>query len=357
MTLQQPDEAFSGVKPVESTHRLDEAALERWLGGHVAGYAGPLTVLQFKGGQSNPTYRLDTPTRRYVLRKKPAGILLPSAHAVEREHRVIAALHDAGFPVARPYALCTDSAVIGTPFYVMEMVEGRVGWDDLLPGVSREHRRAIYRSSIETLARLHAIDPEAVGLGDFGRPGNYLARQIDRWSRQYRQSETGRIEEMERLIAWLPTGVPEGGVTRIVHGDFRLDNMVLHPTEPRILAVLDWELSTLGDPVADFTHYLLNWALPPGLRSAVAGADLGALGIPTMDEAVALYCQLTGRDGIAQLDWYLAYNAFRLACIVQGIAGRVRDGTATSAHALQMTARMGELAAAAHGFAITAGLR
>ena len=349
--------AFSGVKTVEPAHRLDEAALDAWLRAHVEGYAGPLSVLQFKGGQSNPTYQLVTPDRKYVLRKKPAGKLLPSAHAVDREHRVIAALYPTGFPVARPYALCTDDGVIGTAFYVMAMAEGRIVWDDLMPGVTAAHRSAVYGDMIATLARLHSFEPAAIGLGDYGKPGNYLARQVDRWSRQYRQSETERHPQMDRVMAWLPTTLPPGDEARLVHGDFRLDNIVLHAVEPRVLAVLDWELSTLGDPLADLCYFLLNWALPPELRSPLAGADCRALGIPTLEDAVGIYCRHTGRDGIAHLDWYLAYNAFRLACILQGIAGRVRDGTAASAHATRMVARMPGLVAATYDLAIKAGMR
>lgn len=350
-------EAFIGVKPVEPTHALDTSALECWLATNVRDFCGPLEILQFRGGQSNPTYKLLTPERSYVLRKKPGGKLLPSAHAVDREFRVISALHSTGFPVARPYGLCTDDGVIGTAFYVMEMVEGRIIWDDLVPGVTVEHRRAIYEHKIATLARLHRLDHEAIGLADFGKPGNYLARQVDRWSRQYRQSETERIEEMEALIRWLPTSIPPGHETCLVHGDYRLDNLVLHPQEPRVIAVLDWELSTLGDPLADFSYFLLNWTLPAGLRSKIGGIDPRPLGIPTLEQTVALYCSHSGRREIRHLDWYLAYNAFRLACIVQGIAGRVRDGTASSAHAIQTISRMRELAEAAHDFAKTAGVR
>ena len=353
--MSRADDAFSGVKPVEERHRFDEAALDRWLAANVEGYAGPLTVSQFRGGQSNPTYRLDTPERCYVLRRKPFGPLLPSAHAVDREFRVISALHGAGFPVARPYALCTDEGVIGAVFYVMSAVEGRVFWDGALPGCTPEERSALYRSEIETLARLHGIDPEAVGLGDYGRPGNYFARQVDRWTRQYRASETGTLTAMDRLIEWLPRTTPAQSRTSIVHGDYRLDNIMMHPTEPAVAAVLDWELSTLGDPLADFSYLLMNWALPHDGRSALGGLDLPALGIPTLDEAVALYCGLTGRDGVPQLDWYFAYNLFRLAAILQGIAGRVRDGTAASPQAVEMAARAPLLAEAAWGFAVRAG--
>ncbi|MBL8530738.1 MAG: phosphotransferase family protein [Hyphomonadaceae bacterium] len=351
-----PQEAFSGVKPVEARHQLDQAALTRWLEQNVEGFAGPLTINQFKGGQSNPTYQLVTPTRKYVLRKKPGGKLLPSAHAVDREYRVIAALHPTGFPVARPYALCTDEGVVGAMFYVMEMVEGRILWNGMLPDCSKPERRAIYENKIATLAKLHNTNHEAIGLGDYGKPGNYFARQIDRWSKQYRLSETDKIAEMDRLIEWLPQTIPPGERTSIVHGDYRLDNMVLHATEPRVLAVLDWELSTLGDPLGDFTYYLMSWAMPHDGRSGLGGVDVAALGIPTLDEVVSLYCAQTGRDGIASLDWYFAYNAFRLACILQGIAGRVRDGTAASAHAQQMILRIGPLSQVAYSYAQRAGL-
>jgi len=357
MATTDPQEAFSGVKPVEERHKLDEAALARWLTEHVEGYQGPLTINQFKGGQSNPTYQLVTPGRKYVLRKKPGGKLLPSAHAVDREFRVISSLYPTGFPVARPYALCQDDSVLGAMFYVMEMVEGRILWDGSLPGMSNAERRAIYEHKIATLAKLHNTDHAAIGLGDYGKPGNYFARQIDRWSKQYKLSETEAIDEMNRLIEWLPQTIPPGERTSIVHGDYRLDNMVLHASEPRVIAVLDWELSTLGDPLGDFTYYLMNWVMPSDGRSGLGGRDVAALGIPTQEEAVQLYCDLTGRDGIPALDWYFSYNAFRLACILQGIAGRVRDGTAASAHATQMIARIRPLASAAFMYGQRAGLQ
>lgn len=348
-------ETFSGTKPVEERHRFDEAALARWMEAHVEGYSGPLEVRQFKGGQSNPTYQLVTPGRAYVLRRKPPGKLLPSAHAVDREFRVIAALHPTGFPVAKPYGLCVDDAVIGTWFYVMEQVEGRILWDGSLPGLTPAERRAIFEAQIETLAALHTTDYRAVGLEDFGKPGNYFARQIDRWTKQYKASETKTIETMDRLIAWLPGSVPADDQTTIVHGDYRLDNMILHPREPRVIAVLDWELSTLGNPLADFSYFLMNWVMPADGRSGLAGLDLPALGIPTVEEAVAQYCRLTGRAGLPELDWYFAYNLFRLAAILQGIAGRVRDGTAASPQALLMASRVEPLAAAAWSFARKAG--
>jgi len=351
-----PHAAFIGVKPVEERHKLDAAALEAWLAANVEGFAGPLEILQFKGGQSNPTYQLVTPSKKYVLRKKPGGKLLPSAHAVDREYRVIAALHPTGFPVARPYALCADESVIGAMFYVMDMVEGRVLWNGALPDQSPAERRAIYEAQVSTLAALHNVDPDAVGLSDYGKAGNYFARQIDRWSKQYKLSETESIPEMDALIAWLPLSIPEGARASIVHGDYRLDNLILHPSQPRIAAVLDWELSTLGDPLGDFTYHLMNWVMPADGRASLAGLDLEALGIPTRDEYVAMYCAKTGRDGIPALDWYFAYNAFRLAGILQGIAGRVRDGTAASANARDMITRIKPLAQAAHAFAKKAGM-
>lgn len=349
--------AFSGVKPVDDKQRFDEAALARWLEANVIGYAGPLTVSQFKGGQSNPTFQLQTPTHAYVLRKKPGGKLLPSAHAVDREFRVISALHPTGFPVARPYALCTDESVIGAMFYVMDKVEGRNLWDGALPGLGNEERRAIYESQIETLARLHNTDHEAIGLADYGKPGNYFARQLDRWSKQYKLSETEKIDEMNKLMEWLPATIPPGERTSIVHGDYRLDNMILAANEPRVTAVLDWELSTLGDPLGDFTNLLMNWVMPHDGRASLGGLDIAALGIPSLDEAVALYCAKTGRDGIGQLDWYFSYNAFRLAAILQGIAGRIRDGTAASAHATEMVKRICPLASASYAYAQRAGLK
>ena len=283
------DEEFSGTKPVEERHRIDEMRLDGWMREHVEGYQGPLAVLQFKGGQSNPTYRLDTPGRSYVMRRKPFGKLLPSAHAVDREFRVIAALGKQGFPVAKAYALCTDDAVIGAAFYIMSMEEGRVFWDPTLPSQTPEARRKIFTSKIETLAKLHTFDPQAIGLGDFGKPGNYFARQVDRWTKQYRASETQHIPEVEKLIEWLPRTVPQQERVSIVHGDYRLDNMIFHATEPRVQAVLDWELSTLGDPMADFTYLLMQWTMP-----GLANADLKALNIPSMEEAAQIYCNVTG---------------------------------------------------------------
>lgn len=346
----------SGTKPVEERHRIDEGKLEAWLKANVEGYAGPLEVRQFKGGQSNPTYQLVTPNKRYVLRRKPPGKLLPSAHAVDREFKVISALGKTGFPVAKAYALCTDDDVIGTMFYVMDNVEGRILWDLTLPDYQPAERSAIYKAKIATLAALHNTDYEAIGLGDYGRPGNYFSRQIDRWIKQYKASETQAIPAMNRLMEWLPETTPEDDKTSIVHGDYRLDNMILHPTEPRVIAVLDWELSTLGNPLADFSYLLMHWVMPGGERASLSGiTDFKASGIPSIEEAVEQYCGLTGRSGLPNLDWYFAYNLFRLAGICQGIVGRVRDGTAASAHATTMEARVPVLAETALHFAKKAG--
>ncbi|MBV8683744.1 MAG: phosphotransferase [Caulobacteraceae bacterium] len=337
---------------VQAKHRFDERSLERFMTDEVAGFVPPVQVEQFKGGQSNPTYRLtDGAGRRYVLRRKPPGKLLPSAHAVDREFRVISALYPTGFPVARPYGLCTDETVIGTIFYVMDMVEGRIFWDQTLPGNAPAERHAIHMAALKTLADLHNTDYKAIGLETFGRPGNYMSRQIDRWTKQYKASETQHIEAVERLIEWLPRTVPEDDQTTIVHADYRLDNEVMHPTEARVIAVLDWELSTLGNPLADFTNLLMQWV--NGSISTIP--DLKAHGIPTMEEYVAEYCRLTGRSGLPDLNWYFAYNIFRLAGIVQGIVGRARDGTANSPQAAAMAARVPQLGAAAWKFAQLAG--
>jgi len=323
-------EQFIGTKPVEERHRIDTGALERMLGFRIA------TLEQFKGGQSNPTYRLTSADgRKFVLRRKPPGKLLPSAHAVDREYRVISALHPTGFPVARPHVLCEDESVIGTAFYVMDYVEGRVLWDQSLPGMTKHERRAIWEELNRVIAQLHSLDYRALGLEQFGKPGAYIARQVARWSKQYLASETEPIRAMNELIAWLPNNIPPETGTTVVHGDFRLDNVIFHPAEPRVLAVLDWELSTLGDPLADFAYHCMSWHIPPGQFRGIGGLDLAALGIPTEAEYVRMYCRRTGRAGIEASHWdfYMAYNLFRIAAILQGIAKRVVDGTAASAHA------------------------
>ena len=339
-------ERFAGTMPVSDRLAFDEAALARYLESHIAGFWGPLTVRQFKGGQSNPSYRLDTPERSYVLRRKPPGKLLPSAHAVDREFRVISALADTPVPVPKTHVLCEDADVIGTAFYVMDYVDGRVLWDPTLPDMSPEDRKVLYGSMNATIAALHSVDFRKVGLADFGRVGSYLERQIGRWTKQYRASETETIEAMDNLIEWLPANLPDEGETTIVHGDFRLDNLIVHKTEPRVVAVLDWELSTLGDPLADFSYHCMAWRLGPDLFRGLAGIDFGGLNIPDEDVYVADYCRRTGRDGIENLDFYMAYNMFRLAAILQGIMGRVVDGTAASEHARELGARARPLAEA-----------
>jgi aminoglycoside phosphotransferase (APT) family kinase protein len=349
-----PQATFSGTREVDPRYALDEARLGAWLAAHVEGYAGPLAVRQFKGGQSNPTYELATPGRTYVLRRKPPGTLLASAHAVDREFRVISALHAQGYPVARPWALCEDDSVIGSMFYVMDKVEGRVLWDLKLPGMTPDQRRAVYDAQVDTLAALHAFDPTAIGLGDYGRPGNYFERQVGRWTKQYRASEIEPIPAMDRLIEFLPATLPPEGPTRVVHGDFRLDNLILAPDAPEVRAVLDWELSTLGDPMADLSYLLIAWVIPASQRNGLAGADIEALGIPTVEQTVERYAGLTGAAP-RNLDWLFAYNLFRLAAICQGIAGRVRDGTAASAHAKSMAAQVPMLAEGALSFARKAG--
>ena len=335
---------------------LDLVRLMPWLDANVDGFRGPAELTKFPGGQSNPTYRLDAASGAYVLRRKPFGAILPSAHAVEREHRLIAALHPTGFPVPRPYALCEDSEVIGAPFYVMALVEGVTHWDGKLPGMSPAERRPIYENMIATLAQLHSYDPAELGLGDYGAPGNYFERQVGRWTKQYRAAETERIEEAERLIDFLPRTVPAQERVSIIHGDYRIDNLIFADGRPQVLAVLDWELSTLGDPLADFTYLAMNWAMPQSDGGAgLEGVDCAALGIPTLEEATRLYCAASGRDGVPQLDWYFSYNLFRLLGIVQGIKKRFLDGNASSAKAEQMAARVPMLAEAAWHFARRAG--
>jgi len=355
---------FTGTRAVPEQHAFDVAALQRWLTAHLSGFAGPLTVDMFKGGQSNPTYKLITPQRTYVMRAKPGPVakLLPSAHAIEREFRVMSALQGSRVPVPQMHVLCEDEAIIGRAFYVMACVDGRVMWEQALPDMGREQRGAIYNEMNRVLAALHTVDPMAIGLDGYGKPGNYFERQIGRWSKQYLASVTQPIPEMDRLMLWLPQNIPamarDESLVSVVHGDYRLDNLMFHPTEPRVLAVLDWELSTLGHPLADFSYHCMGWHIPPGAFRGIGGLDLSALGIPTEDEYIALYCQRTGLVTPQQLkaDWnfYLAYNLFRLAAILQGIAKRVQTGIASSAQAVKSAAGARPMAELAWRFASAA---
>jgi aminoglycoside phosphotransferase (APT) family kinase protein len=349
--------AFTGTKEVVPALKFDAGRLAAYLTRCLPDFAGPLEVRQFKGGQSNPTYLLQTRARRYVLRRKPPGKLLPSAHAVDREFRVISALHAQGFPVPQPLHYCADETVVGTPFYLMSCVEGRVFWHPHMPGSDPAERAAVYDAMNATLARLHMFDPAALGLSDFGRGENYVGRQVERWAKQYRASETEKIKTMDRLIAWLPAHLPPPQPVRLVHGDYRLDNIILASNASRIVAVLDWELSTLGDPLADFTYHLMQWHMPPSDADtgSLVGHDIARLGIPSFDAYIDAYHRRTGLDPRPHLPVYLAYNFFRIAAILQGIAGRVRDGTATSEHAHVRAAMVRPLAEKAWEFAKQAG--
>ncbi|MET4898896.1 phosphotransferase [Sphingomonadaceae bacterium jetA1] len=330
---------FAGTGAVRAAHQFDKDRLAVWLAENVPGYAGPLTIEQFNGGQSNPTYKLVTPDRAYVMRRKPPGVLLKGAHAIEREARVVQALESIGFPVAHVHGLCTDDAVIGTWFYVMDMVEGRIFWDAALPDIAPGERHAIFDAMNATIAALHGVEPDAIGLGDYGRPGNYFERQIARWSRQYAEDvEAGRDPNMDRLVEWLADHIPATDETRIVHGDFRIDNVIFHPTEPRVLAVLDWELSTLGHPLADFAYHLMMYRMPPLTIPGLVGVDFAATGIPDEATYVAAYCARAGRADIPDLDFYLAFNFFRFAAICHGIKGRAARGTAASPQAARLIA-------------------
>ena len=333
---------FVGTRPVSEAHQFDVGALEAWLKQHMPGFAGPLSVEMFKGGQSNPTFKLITPGVSYVMRAKPGPVakLLPSAHAVEREFAVMRGLYGTAVPVAQMHVLCEDESVIGRAFYVMEFVQGRVLWDQSLPDMSKQQRRDIYNEMNRVIAALHSVPYAERGLENFGKPGNYFERQIGRWSKQYIASITQPIPEMDKLMEWLPANMPDSardGRTSIVHGDYRLDNMMFHPTEPRVLAVLDWELSTLGHPLADFSYHCMAWHIPPGTFRGIGGVDVASLGIPTEEEYIRMYCDRTGftTPQALQAEWnfYLAYNMFRLAAILQGIAKRVEMGTASSAQA------------------------
>ena len=339
-------EANTGTREVSERLRFDVAALERWMADHVDSFAGPLIVSQFKGGQSNPTYRIDTPGGAYVLRRKPPGKLLPGAHAVEREYRVLAALGGQGFPVARVHGLCEDENVIGTPFYLMDMVEGRIFWEAQLPGLSREERAAAFDSMNATIAALHSFDPESIGLGDYGKPGSFVERQVARWSKQYLGDvAAGRMEAMDGLVDWLGKHLPpDSGRSSVVHGDFRCDNMIFDSAEPEVRAVLDWELSTLGDPASDFTYHLLMYRMPSDLFAGLSGMELEPLGIPSEEDYVAAYCGRTGRDDLPNRDYLIVFNMFRLAAILHGIRGRIARGTAASAHAVETANKLEPLA-------------
>lgn len=353
---------FVGTRAVTGAHAFDVAALTAYLDQHLPGFKGPLTVEIFKGGQSNPTYKLITPTASYVMRAKPGPVakLLPSAHAVEREFKVMQGLQGTDVPVPKMYCLCEDESVIGRAFYVMEFVEGRVLWDQSLPGLSNAQRGEIYNEMNRVVAALHKVKFAERGLADYGKPGNYFERQIGRWSKQYAASITQPIAEMDSLMQWLPANIPasarDESMVSIVHGDFRLDNLLFHPTEPRVLAVLDWELSTLGHPLADFSYHCMAWHIPPGAFRGIGGLDVVSLGIPTESDYIHLYCERTGlaTPEALKADWnfYMAYNLFRIAAILQGIAKRVEAGTASSAQAVSSAAGAPLLAKMAWGFAL-----
>ena len=326
-------------------HRFDERRLEEWLAANLYGFAGPMTVSEFKGGQSNPTYRLTTSGASYVLRRKPPGMLLPSAHAVDREYRIIHALAETDVPVPCTFLLCEDESIVGTMFYVMDFLDGRIFFDPRLPEVSSDHERAaIFDAMNEVIAALHNVAYKSVGMGDFGREGGYVTRQIDRWSKQYRASETYSIDAMERLMAWLPAHQPAHDETTLVHGDYRLDNLVFHPTEPRVIGVLDWEIATLGNPLADFAYHVMAWRVSPDEFRGLREVDIAALGIPGEAAYIAAYAKRTGRDALPDWEFYMAYNLFRMAAILQGIMGRVRDGTAANPEAARMGALVRPLA-------------
>lgn len=357
MSEPAPEIAADETRAMEPRLAIDAGALDRYLAAHLSGYRGPLAIRQFTGGQSNPTYLVLTQGARYVLRRKPPGELLPSAHAVDREFRVMSALGQAGLPVPRTLLLCEDAAVIGTMFYLMEFAEGRHFWDPTLPGLAPAERTALYDAMNAALAELHRADPAALGLGDFGRPGNYFARQIARWSKQYKASETQPIAAMQRLIAWLPEHVPEGEETAIVHGDYRIDNLIFHPSEPKVLAILDWELSTLGHPLADIAYNAMAWRFPPALFRGIGGLDLAALGIPSESDYLAAYCRRAGRAALPHWPFYMAYSMFRIAAILQGVYARALAGNAADARGLEMGAKVAPIAEIAWDEAKRAGAR
>jgi aminoglycoside phosphotransferase (APT) family kinase protein len=336
MTIGKEKVSRGGATVRGERHALPLGQLGRWMRDHVAGFRGPLAAERFEGGQSNPTYKLVASTGTYVLRRKPFGHLLPSAHAVDREYRVMRALTETVVPVPRMYALCEDDAIIGSAFYVMEFLDGRVFWDQRLPGIAPADRRTMFNSMNAVIAALHSVDHIAVGLEGFGRPGNYMARQIGRWSKQYQASEIEPQPAMDALIEWLPRHLPREAAPRVVHGDYRMDNLVFHKTEPKVIGVLDWELSTIGDPLADFAYHVMSWRVTPELFRGLAGIDFASLGIPTEEEYVAAYCRHTGHGSISDWDFYIVYSLFRLAAIIQGIARRAIEGTAASDEAVEL---------------------
>ncbi|WP_108788492.1 phosphotransferase [Erythrobacter sp. Alg231-14] len=350
------DKEMVGTIEVPEADKLDLEKLTAWFEANVEGYEGPISYTKFKGGQSNPTYKIETPGANYVLRRQPFGKLLPSAHAVDREYKAMTGLHPTGFPVPKTYGLCEDPEVLGSKFFVMSMADGRSLWNGALPGCSVDERRALYNALIDTMADMHLNVPDDIGLGDYGKPTDYCARQISRWTKQYKLSETEHMPQMERLIEWLPQTIPSQHGSSVVHGDYRLDNVIFAHDEARVIAVLDWELSTLGDPIADFSYLMLNWFQPSDDgRAGLMGLDLETLGIPTVEEAVERYVARTGYP-VPPMDWYFAYNLFRLAGIMQGIKKRVIDGTASSAHAKAMSDRVSPLVARAYEFALAAGM-
>jgi aminoglycoside phosphotransferase (APT) family kinase protein len=336
----------AGLRDAPAAHTLDAVKLQAWMQRHIPGFGGPVEIRQFAGGQSNPTFLVQSPERRYVLRRKPAGKLLPSAHAVDREFRVLQALHGSDVPVAHTFALCEDPEVIGSSFYVMDYVEGRIFWEATLPEVAPAGRRDVYLEMVRVQAALHSIDYQAVGLGDFGKAGGYVQRQVTRWTQQYRASQTEKLESVENLIAWLPQHIPVGEQVSIVHGDFRLDNTIFHTTEPRMLAVLDWELSTIGNPLVDFAYFCMRYALPAEIFKGLRGSDIAALKIPSEAQCVAEYCKLRGIEPVSPRDWsyYMAFCMFRLAAILQGVLARALQGNASNPTALETGRRAGALA-------------
>ncbi len=342
---------------IETPERLkfDEIALGQWMSAHVPGFAGPLEVKKFAGGESNPTYQLVTPTRKYVLRRKPPGKLLPSAHAVDREYRVMTALGQADFPVPPTYALCEDESVIGTMFFVMDFIDGRIFWDWVINDVSRQERRALFEAAIDNLVALHLIEPQSVGLEDYGKTTGYFARQIKRWSDQFKAAQTDEIAEMDQLIEWLPGAVPKDENVAIVHGDYKIDNLVFHPQDAKVIATLDWELSTLGHPLADFSYFLMPWGLPKATGFGIADVDFEDLNIPTLDQAISYYCAKTGQDGLPDINFCMAYNMFRMAGIVQGVYKRSLQGNASSTNAQKYGAAVPLLAKVGWSFAQKAG--